>query len=299
MGNAALYPDPPHLSVSIYPDRVAEEVAFSAVCRALERRGATPTDRVDTAPSDAAFTSVSDLAEVIEHRRVDAARFAALVHAEDADAGAAEGAPGEHRVIRAGYTVKPVGLAVVGYDRSVPGVPHPISVLADAGPLGLPDDAWSGRERRAAAKVGTWARDLLRAVCAEVDPLYGALAIEDSLPVPAELAAYGDRLTTVYVSARLLRSRPKLEGRLRDCYADGDVVDWEKGVFLSGWAPFNEAGRSVADARETGRRTAALLGDAAVAWTAVAAETGDTPAAYRPNGDGGANGGHGGGRATL
>jgi hypothetical protein len=262
VGSAGLYPDPPHVSVSVYADRMAERAAFGAVCRAVEERGGAPNGLVDTAPRGASFEAVSDLAEVIDHLRVDPARFAALVHGT---AGEGADGDGEVDVVRAGYTAAPVGTAVVTYDPAGAAEAHPVTVLADSGTLGMPDDSWSGRDRRAAARVGRWARDLLRASCAAIDPLYGALAIEESLPAPSLLATYGDRLTTVYVSGRLLTASPRMAERLRECYAGGDVVEWENGVFLSGWAPFNEAGRTVADPRAAGRRTAALLGPAAVA----------------------------------
>lgn len=257
MGVAGLYPDPPQLSVSVYADQVAGRAAYAAVCGVLEERGASPTGRVDTAPAGAGFDAVSDLAEVIDHLEVGGHRFAALVRAGEA-------APaGQAVAVRAGYTVKPVGLAVVTYERRAATDAHPVAVLAGSGALGLPDEARSGRERREADKIGRWARETLRAVCAAVDPLYGALAVEDTLPTPHTLASR-NRLTNVYVSDRLLATSDRLERRLRECYEGGDAARWEKGIYLSGWAPFNEARRSVADPHETGRRTASLLAAAAL-----------------------------------
>lgn len=236
----------------MYTEKPDDAALFSAICAALESQGAKPGDRIETAPRSRLFDSRSDLAGELELLMPDPTRFAALVSSSDP----------VHRVVSAAYQDKAMGRLGVVLERNPSGQHHPVAVLADAKELGLPDFDWTSAERRRAVKAGLWARDLLKLISHEADPLYGALSIEDTLPPPGLLQSHGNRLTDVYVSRRLLETGKRLESRLHDCYHDGSVTVWENGIFFSGWSPFNADNRSIADPAMVGRKTADLLAQA-------------------------------------
>jgi hypothetical protein len=164
--------------------------------------------------------------------------------------------------VRASFEIPSVGPALVTYERSEADEAHPVSVLVAAGDLGIPAAHQSASERKRARRLATWSVDLLSRVVTTIDPLYAAIGVEVTLPPPSELRVGRGRLgTEIYVSSRLLTSSPRLEAELRRVWADGSVEPWSRGLFLSGWEPFNAAGLTIPDPQAVDRRVTKLLGD--------------------------------------
>lgn len=247
-----LYPDPPHLSVTVYPDRVPSEEAFAVMCRVVRQAGGVPIRDVRVLPRTETFDAISDSDRVRDELRVSERRF------DDLEAGRDP----VLRAVAAGFTAEPVGLVVVGYSRRAPGDRRPVTALAHAKGLDIPDELSLPGQRRTGERTGIWARELLRAATSALAPLYGMLDIEATMPTPSLLARYRGWLGDLFVSARLLAATPGLEPGLRECFAEGDVETWDTGLYLSGWAPFNSSGRSVPDPSAVRRRAEALLAEA-------------------------------------
>lgn len=244
-----LYPDPPHLIVSVYSDQ-PEVVTFAKVCEAAEDIGCSPLGVVEVAPLDREFELVTDLggaAEVLAGQ--DPMRVQHIVAGKDP----------RLRAVKAAFSHHKFGKVVVEYVLSLAGDLHPIALTVSASSLGFPERLWTGRQRRSAYVMADWTGTALEVASARCDALYGAIGVEYSLPTPRQFRDGKAKLPTeVFVSRRLLDGSSSVESGLRRAFAGGEVTDWANGTFLSGWAPYN-SGKTTVDAREMVVRRAAEL----------------------------------------
>ncbi|MQA94272.1 MAG: hypothetical protein GEV11_06320 [Streptosporangiales bacterium] len=206
---ARLYPDPPHLSATVYVENRPETEVFAELCGVVEAAGGTATGDADDT--------------------------------------------------RTGFDVPRVGLVVVARLHGADGDRAPVAIITYADDLGVPDELWSASERTAAYRLGAWAHDVFRAACLATDPLYGELAVENTLSTPRALGESGDRIGDVYVSDRLLAADDRLGARLREAYDGGAVEEWEGGLYASAWRYLNTADRSATDGWKVSDTTVALL----------------------------------------
>jgi len=253
MARVRLYPDAPHLSVSLYCEHLTDREAFAALAEVVRRRGGASNGYVKVIPAGLEYRSLTDLpVDVRVELAVDAVEFDRLVAGDDPD----------RTVVKAEFMTREAGLLVVSQLSRTGGDRHPVdaSVYADA--LGIPPWAWEEGDEERAGVLAAWARGLFRAACEHVDPLYAELTIETTLATPSAL---GDAdIGNVYVADRLLVADPHLEHDLRMTFETGDVARWRTGLYCSTWASFNEAGRSAGDlSRDIGKTTGWLL---ARAW---------------------------------
>ncbi|MEU8365110.1 hypothetical protein AB0C27_54765 [Nonomuraea sp. NPDC048882] len=251
MPSSPLSPEPPHLSFGLYSEH-GERLLLSQVCAAIGSGAGGLTGVIGVAPRDSQFELVSDLGADYYETEFPLPHAAAVV--SDADP--------ELRAVRVGLRHELVGAMVAGYDWSDSGADHAVSVLAEAGPLGVPDEIWTGAERRRARKRAERFVALMRHVCDEVDPLYGAVGVEMSMPTPRLLARSRNGLGDLYVSDRLMSRSPALRDGLSGCFAKAQVDTWGNGTYFSSWGPFNGAGVSAPHAEEISREAVRLLGRA-------------------------------------
>lgn len=247
-----MYPDPPHLVVGLYRE-APEHDTLACVCRTIEDLGGVSTNLIEVAPRERDFEYLSDLAGVKEIQRVDPARRAALLAGRD----------DRLRVLRSEFSHPKFGQVIAEWLPRTGAGRHPVGISLSAGPLGIPDELWSAKDRRQARVIAAWVTTFLERVALDCAVLYGGIEVEGKLPTPAELAARengGERLTTLlFVSAELLGRAAELEGHLRQVFAGGEVLHWDNGIFLSGWRPFNSTHGGVADPDRVGRLAAAAL----------------------------------------
>jgi hypothetical protein len=227
-----LYPEPPHLTVAVYPG-VSEEHCFAALCTVTEEAGCGPQGLVEVAPWGRSFELRSDLAGVASKQQVDASRFREIVSGKD----------GTGRPVRAGYLHKKFGVIVVEYLGASEGDRHPIAVSLGAGPLGIPDELWGKADRSGADRLAEWTKNLLSEASSASRAWYGGIGIEYTLATPSALLG-GDAYlpSEVFISRALLASSAGLEAALREDFGPEEAA-WEHGSFLSAWAPYN--GRKV------------------------------------------------------
>lgn len=224
-----LYAEPPHLSVAMYGDGTPDSSAFALVCRTVAVRGGLQNGVVRISQADEGFEWVSDLTGRSVEVEVSSDLFWDMV----------DGQANGSRAVKAGFTAEPVGLVVVTYELTKDGErsPHPVAALMSAGPLGIPRDYWSGDDEARAREIGAWATGLLKAICHRARPLYAALAIEETLPVPSHLddLVSGD----VFISGHLLAADPDLETDLREFYGQDRLSQWDTGIYCADWAGFH------------------------------------------------------------
>jgi hypothetical protein len=78
--------------------------------------------------------------------------------------------------------------------------------------------------------------------------MYGAIGVEFSLPTPWQIRTKSPRLPTeLFISRQLMSRSEAIEGPLRHAFLDGEILNWDGGIFLSGWAPFNPKRATIDD----------------------------------------------------
>lgn len=244
MARDPFYPDPPHLTASVYLDRLGDEEGFTQAFGVLEAAGASPSGHFEfvRAPAFPSFEYHSDLARDLEEVAVKAGAPAAAWF---------RSRPREVRVLKATFDLPGTDLAVLEYD--IPGYPddaggpcHPVMVATSGDLVSTPPFVKLTREERRRREVS--ARTMVgvfRELSERLDPLYGAIAAELSLPVPRTLSSVSRMGLEIFVSSRLLAADPALEVDLRRWYSVGALESWKSGLYASGWAPFNSQRRSV------------------------------------------------------
>jgi hypothetical protein len=206
---------------------------------------------------------ISDLALQVESVHIDVRKNSVLnqwhhwLHAQD---------PAVH-VLRAGFDAPQAGFVAVEFE-SIPEelgvyVSHPIAATISGELLSMPAHVSLNRQRRAqVAKAARFLLTVFRSVCESLNPLYGSISVEASLPTPPELSMPNKaRLgTELFVSSRLGVTDPRLEQDLATIFAGGFSERWTTGMFFSGWATLNPEGRTVDAPLEVGTRAARRLG---------------------------------------
>lgn len=245
-----IYPEPPHLTVAVYSSH-SEADTFTQLCQTAHDMDCVPRNLVEVAPWSQDFEFVSDLGAAKETLNVSAARFEQLVAGLDPVV----------RTLRAAYSHRKFGTVVVEYiQRTGPGR-HPIGLSLGSASLGIPDTLWSRSERQSAYAIAGWSRSVLQAASSRCEALYGAVGVEFSLPVPAQLTSGKERLVTeLFISGRLIDRDKSIESKLRQAFTSGAVVNWRDGVFFSGWAPFNDQRVSISDPGPAVDAAASALG---------------------------------------
>lgn len=240
--------EPPELSIAVYSERDEVET-FAHLHAAALSADCSVSGPLEVVLRDLEFELVSDLGDAKHLVDVDEPQRLQLVTGGDQDV----------RVLREGFVHKRHGTVLAEYMLRIGRGRHPLALNLAAAALGVPEWLWTVRERKRAFELADWSRGALRLVVEACDALYGAVAVERTLPTPESLASRDATLPTeLYVSGRLLSRSPGLDKGLRSAYADGDVFDWGTGAFFSGWAPFNSRRVSLKDPN-TQRATAALL----------------------------------------
>lgn len=254
-----MYPDPPHLMITVYAEQ-PEIDTFAAMCAVAGQHGCEPTGLVQTGPRDQEFDFVSELGDAQKLQKVASPERVRLISGEDPAL----------RVVAAEYSHPEFGLVTVEYLLRHHGDRHPIAVTPSAGPLGLPPEIWSEDDQRGARKLAQWSRALFESATSGCDPLYGAIAVERTLPGPSELRAGNIELyAELYVAERLLERSPEASERLRAAYL-GDETEWEKGRFYASWAPYTASGTDLGDPRNTALSSAEALGTMLESWQSEA-----------------------------
>jgi hypothetical protein len=224
-----LYPEPPHLSVSLYSENQTEEAAFAALCRAVCAAGARPTGNLETFPRSRGFNWASELTDFASELTVSQESVWPLVDGEDT----------QLRVAKAGFAADTAGLVVVSLESREEGDPsqHPVAASMYADQLGIPAQYWGQGDDVRAKAIATWAESLLRAACDSIAPLYAAMMVEETLPTPPALADL--RSKDIFVPDRLLAADPALEPDLRSFYGADRLGRWRHGLYCAGWQSFH------------------------------------------------------------
>ncbi|WP_143174105.1 hypothetical protein [Streptoalloteichus hindustanus] len=154
------------------------------------------------------------------------------------------------RAVRVQLLEKTLGVVVAELSRAEPGEIHPVSVALSADVLGFPEFLWEREGGYRAFLLGEWARKTLQSICDRLDPLYGHLGVEETLPSPSGFREVCDRVRgEFYLSKRLVGVRKDFLDALTLDYGSGLVSTWHKGFFICSWPPFGGLGLSDEEAR--------------------------------------------------
>jgi hypothetical protein len=262
------YPAPPHISAAFYFDHLTQATAFAEVCDQVMAVGATPTGAYELIRTAVLphFAMISDLGSRLESAQISLPKKRAReewnrwINSQELTS----------HILRAAFKAPQIGIVIVAFEPTSEvdnvRVVHPIAVTTSGALLSMPEHiSQSHRERSKAARVARYLLSVFRSVCESLDPLYGAIAVEASLPTPAELGG-GARLgTELYVSNRLGIADPTLVADLSTIFANGFTERWKSGMYFSGWAAFNQVGQTLDKPLEAGARAAQRIGQALTA----------------------------------
>lgn len=218
-------PDPPHISASIYTPEQTDDTTLAQVYTAtVTNLKATEISR-DVAPSHLQFDAVSDLANDISNVKIDDGSQSTFSSV---------------RVVQHYLSSPLVGPLIVKFERAPASDNHPVSVIWGSGTLGLPLDLLNNTDRREAEQSGRRSTEFFQFLCEYCDPLYGQLAIEETLYSPSDIFAGGWNIgDSAYISNRLLNAvHPHLRKQL---LAGINQVSsaWSTGTYASSWQTFN------------------------------------------------------------
>lgn len=125
-----LYPDPPHLAVSLYSENLSEDAAFAALCRAVQEADGIPTGTLQVFPRSHDFCWASELTDVSQTQTVAEDVFWLLIDGKDP----------QTRVAKTGFTAGTPGLVVVALESTGDNDQsrHPVAAWMYADQLGIP-----------------------------------------------------------------------------------------------------------------------------------------------------------------
>jgi hypothetical protein len=148
-----------------------------------------------------------------------------------------------------------------------------VTALTAADELGLPTTLRSEAEQVEAQSKAAAVFRVFMALCESLDAIYAAIVVEGDVPTPEDLGERSSSLgTEIFLSRRLLDVAPDLEEGVRAVFDDGDVVSVPGGLFVSGWADFNEQGRTIAAPLRASRQVASLIRSAVSRLTSESGE---------------------------
>lgn len=231
------YPEGSHLSMAMLPaahdDDESFRLLYTAVCAGVETR----LNYVETIPREYDYDAVGEAPELATTIKITDSAAGELPYRDD------DG----QRLIRAYVAVEDVGPVVVTYEAAKSAKRHPVTAYFGDDVLGIPEEVWSEEDRAQAVKLYAWASRTFDAACTRTGALYGQLAAERPLPLPAELAEGTDFDGAVYLSAELIGAERSFVDSLHARYGDEVVRKVPGGVVLDGHVPFGETGVPVSD----------------------------------------------------
>lgn len=141
-------------------------------------------------------------------------------------------------VMRAGFDVKELGLAVAGYGITPSQAPprlHPICISASVAQWEyVGEDTPTEQQRTAEAAWNRQFLALFRLVCESSNVLYAAFLVEAELPVPIGTPTGRELIgQRVYLSNRLLARRAGLQSEAFELLNECECAQWSTGFFFS------------------------------------------------------------------
>jgi len=221
------------VSAEVYSSTMSEDIIFRLMCDVVRERRDSKVAGAKFAPVGIAFEAASDI----------------LPRLETIDGPAAlDTVPDGTRPVEASVTTATLGPIRIKFNRTPPPETHPVAAVFAAETLGIPVELWSAPDRIRARTIATEALEILRAVCARGEVLYGHLALEATLPAPAGVME-DDWVSrdALFLSNTLVDVDSSFLNKIRHMYGKDVVEEWETGVFVCGWAPFSAAEFSVAN----------------------------------------------------
>jgi hypothetical protein len=232
-----IYIDPPHINAALYFDHSNSRKMLLEVCQQIQNAKQTDLLSIDFLPDTQfpQFAMLSDLAARLETVYSDLEQYFTQAI----------------QIMQVSFHSPNAGTFSVLFDcipdNTVGFEVHPISITVSGSLLAMPpNSSLKARERHKAAKNAQFLLEVFCTVCDVLDPLYGAIQVESSLPTPFELIdgqAYIG--TELFVSTRLSNADKKLNVRLTELFKDGFQEQWRTGTFFSGWSVFNSAKKTV------------------------------------------------------
>ncbi|WP_344232102.1 hypothetical protein, partial [Kribbella hippodromi] len=201
-----------------------EELAFGRACDVVGEVGCVPSGVVEVAPRGLRFGMLQDLEErsIVRLRRED---FESVVHGGDPVS----------RSLKAGYRAKGLGTVIVEHLFGTAGETHPVAISLSAGALGLPDEIRKSKDRKAADRLAGWATEVLRGLTSRTEAVYGAIAVEETLPTPSALRAGHSIGSLPFLSAVLPVA---VLGKFHSAFGRTRPVDWAHGSFFPSGTSF-------------------------------------------------------------
>lgn len=226
--NRLLYPNPPHLTVVVYP-QISEADCFAGVCHAVERMGCSWANVAEVVPWDKSFESRTDLVNEAMVLELDDRAFRTVIAGRTASG----------RPVTAGFRHSRHGTVLVEYLAAPRADKHPIGVSVASEALGLPVELWRSTHRRQAETLARWSEQLLKDMTEECDALYGGIAVESTPPTPTEMGRADYPMPAeAFLSRRLVEDASVIGQWLSVPMNDVRIEEWPTGWFISAWAPF-------------------------------------------------------------
>jgi len=135
------------------------------------------------------------------------------------------------------------------------GEAHPVAVSVSADALGLPEELWKAKDRKAAYKLAGWATDVLRRLAGRTGAVYGAIAVEETLPTPSALRTGASIAGLPFLSAELPAS---VLDKFHAAFGRTQPVHWAEGTLFPGWKPFAQGNPAAVDRAALAAASAAL-----------------------------------------
>ena len=239
----ALYPDPPHLTIAVWVAE-NEELTFGRACDTVGELGLVPSGVVEVAPRGRQFGMVQDL-EDRSTVLLGPVEFESMLHGGDPVS----------RSLKAGYRGGRLGAVVVEHLFGTDGEAHPVAVSVSADALGLPEELWKAKDRKAAYKLAGWATDVLRRLAGRTGAVYGAIAVEETLPTPSALRTGASIAGLPFLSAELPAS---VLDKFHAAFGRTQPVHWAEGTLFPGWKPFAQGNPAAVDRAALAAASAAL-----------------------------------------